>query len=302
MVMLESLRPNPYPPRLRPVEDDAALAALVADIAQYGFRGAIEVRRDPADPAGHRRVAAAKRAGLTRVLAQFVDLDDDQMRQSAIRENLLRQDLTPWEEAVFLQGLRDDGLTYDGIAAYVGKSKGWIQNRLRLLTLEGPLREAAMTEPELLTVLNTLLFLAPADREALFARVKAGELNVADLRALVHAERRARERDEAAGAPGGGRRIDVPLPAPPDASLGAAPESPQRDRPTVRPAPQPAPAVAPGMTADEAWRATVADLERLVRLAVQLDPARCSPDERRRIHDGVRELLALVERLVGADA
>jgi len=42
--------------------------------------------------------------------------------------------------------------------------------------------------------------------------------------------------------------------------------------------------------------------ERLVRPTAQLDPTRCSPDERRRIHHGVRKLLALVERLVGADA
>jgi ParB family chromosome partitioning protein len=325
MVMLESLRPNPYQPRLHPIEDDAALAALVADIKEYGFRGSIEVRRNPADPAGHpqivaghRRVEAAKRAGLTRVPAQFVDLDDAQMQQSAIRENLLREDLTPWEEAVFLKRLRDDGLTYDQIATYCGKSTGWVQNRLRLHNLEGPLLEAAMTDPELLTALNTLLFLDPDDREALFARVQAGELNVEDLRNLVKARRRARRAEEEAITPGGGRRIDVPLPAPPPAGTeavgapahatgevrpipprGATAEQARPD-PGTGPAPEPGSAAKPPvMPPDEVLRAVFAHLEGLKRHLPALAPAWLTPAQHRRLRDDLAVVVALWGRRLG---
>jgi ParB/RepB/Spo0J family partition protein len=220
-VELSTLDPNPFQPRLRPIEDDPELDAMVADIRRNGFRGTIEVRKNPDDPimgrpqivAGHRRAWAAKKAGLTRILVQWVSFTDEQMEDSALTENLIRQDLTPWEEAIALQRQREKGRTYEEIATLMGKSKGWIQNRLRLLTLEGPLREAAIAHPEMLTVLNTLLALDEADREPLFARVQEGELNVEDLRSLVRAQRRGLKRLESSIMPDGGRRIDVSLEA-----------------------------------------------------------------------------------------
>jgi ParB family chromosome partitioning protein len=315
-VELATLRPNPFQPRLRSFEDDPGLAALVDDIRQHGFRGTIEVRRDPADPAahpqvvaGHRRVEAAKRAGLTRVLAQFVEFTDDQMKQGAIRENLLREDLTPWEEAVFLQGLRNDGLSYDEAAAYCGKSVGWVQNRLRLLTLEGSLREAAMTEPQHLTVLNTLLAFEPAEREALFAQVKEGKLNVEDLRALVRAKRRTGSPEEAS-LPEGGGQLDTPVPKP-ETPPATPPDAPRRGLPPRRRPPtrerRPAPGAVPTPTgpeaaAVEALREILDHLEHLKRLLPFVDPARLSPEERRRIRDDLAEIVALWGRLLGEAA
>jgi ParB/RepB/Spo0J family partition protein len=194
-VLVDDLDPNPYQPRLRP-HTEASLGDLIPDMREFGFRAAIQVRKNPHDPAGrpqivagHRRVAAAKIVGIKKIPVQFVDLTNEQMEQSALRENLLREDLTPWEEAVALGRLRNRGMTYHQIAAFVGKSVGWVQNRLTLLQTEGALREAAMAHPELLTAINTLMLLDPADRESLFERVRKGELNVEDLRALVRAKR-----------------------------------------------------------------------------------------------------------------
>jgi hypothetical protein len=169
-----------------------------------------------------------------------------------------------------------------------------------------------MTDPELLTALNTLLFLDPDDREALFARVQAGALNVEDLRNLVKARRRARRAEEEAITPQGGRRIDVPLPAPPPAGTdakgtlesipppagGSAPH-PLPD-PVADPAPKPRPAAATSpKTPDEALRAVVAHLEGLKRLLPALAPARFSPETRQRLRNDLAEILAMWGRLLG---
>ena len=289
-VELAAVRPNPYQPRLRTFTDYPGLASLVDDLRKHGFRGTTEVRRNPADPAGHRRVEAATRAGLTRVLAQFVAFTDEQMRQSALRENLLREELTPREEAVFLQGLRADGLTYDEIAAYVGTSKGWVQARLRPPALEGPLRAAAMADPARFTVLSTLVSLDPSEREARFARVQAGELGVEDLRALV----RSRDRDRAQDGP-----IDAPVPTPEPSRRGR----PRRHgRPPLDAGPASGTAstsATTGTTADEALRAVLGELAHLKRLLPFVDPARLSPEERRRIREDLAAIGALWGRLLG---
>jgi ParB family chromosome partitioning protein len=308
-VPIDWLGPNPYQPRQRPLAEDAGIDALAEDMRRFGFRGALQARHDPQNPQGklqlvfgHRRLEAARRAGLTTVPVQVVAYTDEQMEQSALRENLLREDLTPWEEALALQRLRDRGLTYHQIGDFVGKSVGWVQNRLALLKTEGALREAAMHHPDLLTVITTLLHLPPADREALLERVRAGALNVEDLRVLVRAKREAERRREAETLPGGGRRIDVPLPPPsPPGPPQAAPPHPA---PAAEPRRAPAGDAAPPPTtpAEVSVGAILDALERLIRAYRRVTPELLTPEQRQAIRDGLQEIAALLDDLLGEDA
>jgi ParB family chromosome partitioning protein len=133
-IRLADLDANPFRTRSRSAQEDQSLDALVGAIGEDGFWGCIEVRPHPLRQsgrfqivAGHRRAEAARRAGLTTVPAQVVELSDEQMRRRWLRENVFRADITPWEKASALQGLRDDGMTYNEIMQEIGRDTAWIR-------------------------------------------------------------------------------------------------------------------------------------------------------------------------------
>jgi ParB/RepB/Spo0J family partition protein len=202
------LTANPFQPRL--AIDDGDLAPLVESIRRYGFMGHIEVRHDPTDRGrplqivfGHRRVEAAKRAGLATVPAAIVERSDDQMRRITFVENAARKNLSYWEEALFLGTMkRELGLSVRQIAEALGTSRSYVQERLDLLKLpDGPLREAAERDEVGFSIAWFLTQMPAEERDELFAQVRRGALNVSDLRMIrrAHVRHRAQleRRDEA---------------------------------------------------------------------------------------------------------
>lgn len=86
--------------------------------------------------AGERRLRAAKLAGLSEVPAIIKDLSDLEVVEIALVENLLRENLSAIEEANAYQNLMDNfSHTQERVASIVGKSRSYIANTLRLLTL-----------------------------------------------------------------------------------------------------------------------------------------------------------------------
>jgi len=197
-VQISHLAANPFQPRLS--IDVGRLAPLVESIKEFGFIGHLEARHDPADPQGclqivfgHRRVRASELAGLTTIPIAIVARSDDEMRRIAFIENISVEELTYWEQGVFLQTLKKEtGWTIEEIGTQVGRAKGWVQNRLDVLRLpEGsPLRDAAQDDAVTMTSALALLNLAPGEQEELFSRLQKGEINSDDLKAM----RRARNK------------------------------------------------------------------------------------------------------------
>ena len=147
-------RVEPRAGQPRTVFDEEALRELSESIAQHGLLQPITVR--PLDSgyyqiiAGERRWRAARMAGLTEVPVHIVQADDRKAQEMALVENLQREDLNPMEEARGYRSLMDEfGLTQEGVAQSVGKSRPAIANALRLLTLSGPV--ADMLEGGLIT-------------------------------------------------------------------------------------------------------------------------------------------------------
>ena len=66
------------------------------------------------------------------------------MMRQAIIENLQREDLNPIEEAISYQKLVDHGYKHDQIAQFMGKSRPYISNMLRLLHLAPSVQEAVI--------------------------------------------------------------------------------------------------------------------------------------------------------------
>lgn len=137
MIPLDEIRANEFQPRKS--FDDSALAELKASIEAYGVLQPIVVR-EVADgyelAAGERRLRAAKLAGIKEIPAIVKAYDNKEMSEIALIENLQREDLNVMEEAVAYKNLMTDfGLRQEELAQRMGRSRSYIANVMRLLTL-----------------------------------------------------------------------------------------------------------------------------------------------------------------------
>jgi ParB family chromosome partitioning protein len=144
LLPLGKLEPRQTQPRS--VFDDEALQELAESVKRYGVIQPVTARRLPSGYyqiiAGERRWRAARLAGLEEIPVRVVEADDRRTAELALVENLQRQDLNPIEEALGYQKLIADlGLSQEEAAAKVGRSRPYITNALRLLTLPENVRE-----------------------------------------------------------------------------------------------------------------------------------------------------------------
>ena len=139
-IQIGDLVPNKYQPRKFFDEDN--LEDLTNSIKERGMIQPIIVRKSNDNKskyeiiAGERRWLAAQRAGLHEVPAVITTADDLKSLEFAIVENVQRHDLNPLEEAQGYRRLVDE-FSYDQekVAKFIGKSRSYIANCLRLLTL-----------------------------------------------------------------------------------------------------------------------------------------------------------------------
>lgn len=134
---------NPNQPRKN--FDETALQELADSIKQNGVLQPILVRKIGGKyqiVAGERRYQASKLAGLKEIPAVVRDIDDKEVFQLALIENLQRSDLSPMEEAKGYRQLIDSqGLTQEGLAKILSKSRSAIANTLRLMDLPTVVQE-----------------------------------------------------------------------------------------------------------------------------------------------------------------
>lgn len=92
---------------------------------------------------GHRRLRAAKKAGLATIPAIVRSLDNRAALEAQVIENGQREDIHPLEEALGYQLLHEEhGYTVEELAAKVAKSKSYVYQRLQLCALVEPARKA----------------------------------------------------------------------------------------------------------------------------------------------------------------
>lgn len=180
--------------------DSEALSQLADSIAIHGVLQPILVR--PSSQAGfyqiiagERRWRASKQAGLTEVPVIVVDADELQTAQFALIENLQREDLDAWEEAVaYSRLMRDFGLTQEEVSGKLGKSRSAIANALRLLDL--PEDVADLLRSKQLSAGHCRALLGLKDKEQMFAlanRSVLRNLSVREVEAAVKAANRNRK-------------------------------------------------------------------------------------------------------------
>jgi ParB/RepB/Spo0J family partition protein len=128
--------------------DEAKMAELTASVKQFDVLEPILVRRVDDHYqliAGERRLRAARAAGLEKIPARIMDVDEKGAAEIQMLENLHRVDLGPVEEARGLNALLAAGnYTVETLACRVGKSATYVYRAIHLMDLP----EAALAAVE----------------------------------------------------------------------------------------------------------------------------------------------------------
>jgi len=139
-VSINDLIRNKFQPRRNFGKE--SLEELTNSIREQGVIQPIVVRPDKTNDdkyeiiAGERRWLASQNAGLHEIPVVILDIDDVKSLEFAIVENVQRQDLNPIEEARGYKRLIDDfNYNQEKLSQFIGKSRSYIANSLRLLSL-----------------------------------------------------------------------------------------------------------------------------------------------------------------------
>lgn len=134
-IEVEKLHPHPDNPR----KEIGDVSELADSIKQNGiFQNLTVVPRDEGYTViiGHRRLAAAKAAGLEKVPCVVADMTPKEQLQTMLLENMQRSDLTVYEQAQGFQLMLDMGSTVEEIAEKSGFSQTTVRRRVKLLDLD----------------------------------------------------------------------------------------------------------------------------------------------------------------------
>lgn len=135
---IDKIIPNRANPRKK--FDQIALEELADSIKLYGIIQPIVLVKDGDKyeiVAGERRYRAAKIAELKEVPAIIKDLDNKSKDMISMVENIQRKDLNPYEEALAYDNImKDYKMTQSQLSEVVGKSRTYIANAVRLLSLD----------------------------------------------------------------------------------------------------------------------------------------------------------------------
>ena len=187
-IPIDEIRPNPAQPRRVFAPD--AIAALSDSIRRYGVIQPLSVRRTADGTfeliAGERRLRAAAAIGMETVPCVIAEADERTSAAMAIIENIQRENLNMFEEAVAFSSLiRLYNLTQDEIAAKLSVSQSFVANKLRLLRYLPDEQSLILTANLTERHARALLRLSGDDRLTALREVIINRLNVADTEAYV---------------------------------------------------------------------------------------------------------------------
>lgn len=199
-IEIDKIKPNPLQPRRD--FDEVHLKSLADSIRQYGVLQALVVTRKEFEKgdgglgveyeliAGERRLRAAKLAGLQQVPALIrTGEENDQLKlELAIIENIQREDLNPVDRArAFERLVSEFGFKHAEVGKKVGKSREYVSNSLRILTLPEyivtALSEGKITEGHSRPLM--MLVDRPQEQETLFKEIIFKKLNVREAESIA---------------------------------------------------------------------------------------------------------------------
>lgn len=195
----DKIKPNPFQPRRD--FDESRLQNLALSIKQYGVLQPLTVSRVEIEKdggglvteyeliAGERRLRAARLAGVSQVPVIIRTGDTATMKlELAIIENLQREDLNVVDRArAFFRLVNEFKFTHSEVAKKIGKSREYVSNSLRILTLPEEiitgLSEGKITDGHT----RPLLMLAdhPEEQTVLFKEIVYKKITVREAERLA---------------------------------------------------------------------------------------------------------------------
>lgn len=153
-IKIENLYPHPNNPRKEIRELDELVESIKAKgvlqnlTVVEGGEGVPDNEKGYTVVIGHRRLEAAKRAGLTSLPCNIVSMDAKEQVSVMLLENMQRNDLTLYEQAQGFQLMLDLGETISSISQKTGLSKTTVRHRVKLAELDQEkLKESTEREP-----------------------------------------------------------------------------------------------------------------------------------------------------------
>jgi len=195
----DKIKPNPFQPRRD--FDEARLQDLADSIKQYGVLQPLTVSRVEVEKegggllteyeliAGERRLRAAKLAFVSQVPVIIRTGDTAIMKlELAILENLQREDLNSVDRArAFFRLVNEFKFTHSEVAKKMGKSREYVSNSLRILTLPeeilNALSEGKITEGHTRPIL--MLVDHPEEQLVLFKEIVYKKITVREAEKLA---------------------------------------------------------------------------------------------------------------------
>lgn len=181
---VENINAGRFQPRAN--FDEEKLLELSSSIKKHGVLSPILVRELGLNKfeviAGERRLRASKKAGIKTIPCLVDQKKDQDALESALIENLQREDLNAVEEARGYDRLkREFGLTQDEVAMSTGKARSTIANSIRLLSLSAKVLDLLSAGQIEKGHAKLLASLEPKDAEEAAANIIKNKLTVKDL-------------------------------------------------------------------------------------------------------------------------
>ncbi len=186
---ITQIEPNPNQPRREFAQEP--LEELANSIRELGIIQPITLRKVNGQKyqiiAGERRWRASQLAGLTKIPAYIVSVEDQGVMEMALVENIQREDLNAIEIALAYQHLAEStGMTQAKISDRVGKSRAAVTNYMRLLKLPAQVQIALKNHEIEMGHARALLSLdSPTQQIKVFKEVQRGQLSVRKVEEMV---------------------------------------------------------------------------------------------------------------------
>ncbi len=182
---INQILPCAYQPRK--TFDETTLKDLSESIKQKGVLQPILVRPKGEKYeiiAGERRFRAALDAGLSQIPAIKKELNDAEAFEISLIENIMRENLSPIEEAKGFEKLTETyGYTHEDISKSVGKSRAYISNAVRLLSL--PTAVQSLVNDQKLTAGHARQLIGLNNAEEIARKIIQKDLSVRQTESLI---------------------------------------------------------------------------------------------------------------------
>jgi len=202
-VDISQIIPNTRQPRQ--VVNSEKLSELAGSIKEHGIVQPVVVR--PLEDgkyeliAGERRWRACQSLGMEKIPAVIREYGDLEAAAVALIENVQRENLNPLEEARAYRILMEDfGLTQEDVSRRVGKSRPFVGNMVRLLSLPGEIQQMVMENQLSAGHARAILGIPEENRQINAAkRILKSQMNVRQAESLAKSLSSVRTRVSKAG-------------------------------------------------------------------------------------------------------